>query len=186
MTLVVGFGHKARNGKDTCVEAVIQYYGDRRAMQVRHGLTIAAPKAQRISFAEALYEEARVLHGMTEKDPELLQRIGSERRAEDENYWIKRAFAKVGPYTDIVLVSDMRYKNEAYYIKSLGGYIVDVERLHPNGVPFIAADRPADHPSEIDLDGYNFDFYIKVKSGHLALLQDSAITLVEYLRGLHD
>jgi len=58
--------------------------------------------------------------------------------------------------------------------------------LNPDGTIYIADDRPANHPSEIELDGYAWDFYIKAYSGEAALVADQAITIVEYLRGLND
>jgi hypothetical protein len=124
-------------------------------------------------------------YGMTEKDAPLLQRVGMERREEDSEYWIKRAFAKINPATDIVLIPDCRYKNEAVRVKEQGGYAVNIQRLTQDGKPFIAEDRPANHPSEIDLDDWNWDFRIVNQHGHEALLSEQAITLVEYLRGLN-
>lgn len=184
MTLVIGFGNKARQGKDTAVFGIQNHYAALSDLQLKHGLKQTAPVVQRIGFADALYDVCRKEYGMTEKDAPLLQRIGAERRVDDPNYWIKRAFAKVDPKTDIVLVSDVRYQNEANFIVAGGGYVVNVRRI-TNGTPYLATDRPADHPSEIDLDGYPFDFYLVNSDGHQALLKEQAVTLVEYLRGLH-
>jgi hypothetical protein len=185
MTLIIGFGNKAQNGKDTAVSAVVHHYATRKRMLLRdYGLRSSGPIAQRIGFADELYSVCRTEYGMTTKDAPLLQQIGASRRQDDPDYWIKRAFAKVDTGTDIVLVSDVRYKNEADYIRSQGGALVNVQRLNEDGRPFIDPSRPADHPSEIDLDDYNWDFYLKVKTGGVALLSEQAITLVEYIRGL--
>jgi hypothetical protein len=181
--LIIGFGHRARNGKDTAVNALLDYYARRSFAFFKHGFSnFRQIIAQRIGFADALYKMAREEYGMTEKDAPLLQRLGSEKRAVDPEYWVKRAFATIKPDTDIVLISDVRYRNEADYIKARGGFVIDVQRLNLDGTPWIATDRPADHPSEIDLDGYNFDYYIKVKTGNVALVGDLAITHVEHIR----
>jgi hypothetical protein len=180
--LIIGFGHKARQGKNIAAEAIVDYYTTKRRIYGELGYTV--PKAQSISFAAALYEICRKEYGMMTKDAPLLQRVGMERRQIDRDYWIKRAFANIEPTADIVVIPDVRFVNEAEYIKSQGGYLVDVKRLNADGTQFIAQDRPADHPSETELDGYNFDFYLTNSHGHQALLAEQAITLVDYLRGL--
>ena len=184
MTLIVAFGSKARSGKDTAVSAIVDYYNRQRELQRAYGLKTAGPVVQRIGFADALYEVCREEYGMTEKDAPLLQRVGANRREEDSEYWIKRAFAKIHSQTDIVLIPDCRYKNEAVYVKDQGGYAVNIQRLTPHGNPFIAEDRPMNHPSETDLDNWNWDFRLVNQHGHEGLLCEQAITLCEYLRGL--
>ena len=53
-------------------------------------------------------------------------------------------------------------------------------RLNEDGVPFVAGDRPADHPSETELDGYNWDGYIKTKTGQEALAAEQALALFNF------
>jgi hypothetical protein len=183
--LIIGFGSKARQGKDTAAEAIVNYYDMERGQQRRLGLEVSVPFAVRIGFADALYDVARTEYGMKEKDAPLLQRIGAERRVDDSEYWIKRAFAKIKPYHDIVVIPDVRYKNEAVYVKNMGGYLVNVTRLNGDGTPFVDPGRPADHPSEIDLDNWNWDFKFVISDGHAALTGELAVTLSEYLRKTH-
>jgi hypothetical protein len=183
--IVIGFGNKCRQGKDTAVSGILDYYTGLRENLLKHGIKSVAPIVQRIGFADELYQVCKTEYGMTEKDAPLLQRIGAERRVEDPEYWIKRAFAKVDTATDIVLISDVRYQNEAEFIKDQGGYVVNVRRINC-GMPYVATDRPSDHPSEIDLDKWPFDFYLANSEGHQALLSQQAITLTEYLIGLHE
>jgi len=142
------------------------------------------PQAGLFKFAAALYQECREKYGMTEKDAPLLQRIGSERRAENPNYWVDKVFESVPTNLGVAVITDLRYQNEAWAIKERGGFTVRIVRLNADGTPYIAGDRPADHPSETDLDGYNFDFRIVAKSGETAWVEQQAITLVEYLLGL--
>jgi hypothetical protein len=182
--LLLAFGHKARQGKDTAGQGVFDYYEKKRQLALRHGLRVI-PAVGIYRFAEALYEEARRDYGMTEKDAPLLQRIGSERRAQDQEYWVKKVFQKISyDKPHIAVITDCRYQNEAQAIKARGGYTVKVERLNEDGSKYVANDRPADHPSEIDLDNYNFDYYIKAKTGQVAWVEQQAITLAEMLRGL--
>ena len=136
-------------------------------------------------FADALYKECRDNHGMTEKDAPLLQRVGSERRSENPRYWIERAFAQVdAEKPDVAVFTDIRYQNEAAEVKERDGFVINVSRLNRDGSPYVDPSRSAAHPSEVDLDGYLFDFYIKAYTGEVALVQEQAITIAEYTRGL--
>jgi hypothetical protein len=120
------------------------------------------------------------------KHPKLLQWWGTDYRRTyyGEDYWVKKLFTSIPSNTDIALVSDTRFPNEAAGIKQRDGYTINVQRLREDGSAFYSDDRPVDHPSETALDGYNWDFYIKTKEPHAALTAEQAITLAEYLRSL--
>ena len=180
--LLIAFGSKCRNGKDTAGEAIRDYYAARREQVVRHGMIARTPAVQIVKFADALYKEVRELHGMTDKNPKLLQDVGHARRQENPNYWIDKAFAGIASWAQIVLITDLRYQNEAAAVKARGGHNVLVQRVNADGSPFISDDRPADHPSETDLDGYNFDHYIRTKNP--VLTGEFAVTLAGYLFAL--
>ena len=184
MALIIGFGSKARQGKDIAASGVVSFYAQERYTASLHGVKIKVPTVKQFRFAEALYEECRVIHGMTDKDAPLLQKIGAARRAEDPNYWINKVFDAIGD-TGISVISDVRYKNEAAAIRNKGGVLINVQRVNANGTPFIADDRPADYPSETELDDFNWDYFIKAKSGDGVLVAEQAITIVEYIRNLH-
>jgi hypothetical protein len=119
------------------------------------------------------------------KHAKLLQWWGTEyRRAQDQNYWVNKWKAGINPRANIVLCTDMRFLNEAQAVRDAGGFTIQVSRLNLDGTPFVDPSRDANHPSETQLDGYNFDFKLSVKTGDLVLLEDWAITLVHYLRAL--
>lgn len=182
--LLLAFGHKARQGKDTAGEAVLDYYRQKQELALRHGLKVI-PSVGLYKFAAALYEEARQLHGMVGKDAPLLQRIGTERRAEDTEYWVKKCFATIArDMAHIAIITDVRYENEAAAIKAMGGYVIRVSRLNEDGSPYIADDRPANHPSETELDNYNFDYHIVAKTGQVGWVMQQAVTLAVYLQVL--
>jgi hypothetical protein len=178
---IIGIGHKAQNGKDTAGEAIKHYYDSQTQLLRQHGLQ-GGLKVHIAKFAGALYEECRELHGMKEKDSVLLQNVGMARRSEDQDYWVKRAFESIPKGTNLVIFTDVRFKNEAAAIKEKGGHTILVTRLREDGIQHIATDRPASHPSEMELDGYNWDFYITSKSA--ALTGELAVTTAEFIRGL--
>lgn len=184
--LLIGLGNKCRQGKDIAAEAIRDYYNRQLELAVKHNLRHRVPTAEIFKFAESLYEECRCNHGMIEKDAPLLQRVGTERRAQDPEYWIKRCFDKIwATKPEIALISDVRYQNEAQFIRQNGGYLINVSRVSLDGTPFISADRPADHPSETELDDYEWDYFIKARSGQSALVGELAITTAAYLWSLH-
>ena len=179
--IILGIGAKAQNGKDTAGEAIKRYYEAQNQLLRQHGLQ-GGQKIHIAKFAGALYDECRKLYGMKDKDPILLQKIGMARRAEDPDYWVKRAFDSIPKGTNLVIFTDVRFKNEAACIKDEGGHTIEVVRLNEDGTRYYATDRPKDHPSETDLDDYNWDFRIASKSA--ALTGELAVTIAEYIRGL--
>lgn len=82
----------------------------------------------------------------------LLQRIGTEagRQILGENIWVETAFKNAR--SDKIVVTDVRFLNEADAIRSRGGLLI---RIHRPGV------GPRNqHASEISLDDYPFDAHI--------------------------
>lgn len=119
------------------------------------------------------------------KHPKLLQWWGTEfRRSQNQSYWVDKWKAAINPKSNIILSTDMRFTNEAAAVKSVGGVTIQVNRKNVDGTRFIDPTRDSLHVSETQLDGYNFDYEITVKTGDLALLEEWAITLVHYLRAL--
>lgn len=213
--LLLGFGNKARHGKDTAAEAIREHYMNRKIYYADQKV----PRIGIFKFATALYEEvnehfkhnpnwwwsSRIVSGIRVPDwvqpepnpeisplapygkhPKLLQWWGTEfrRNHSGTNYWVDKLFASIPTNLDIAMVSDTRFPNEADGVKQRGGYTVNVQRLREDGTQYYSSDRPVDHPSEIALDGYDWDFYLKIPHGHAALTGEFAITLAEYLRGL--
>ena len=73
-------------------------------------------------------------------------------RAYDEDFWIKATLSDYEP-GQCVIISDVRFKNEANYILKLGGIVI---RL--TGDPMYIrknSKRDMTHPSECDLDDFD-------------------------------
>ena len=183
--LIVGFGNKARHGKDTAGEAVVAYYEKQRAQTIKHygygAVDISKPAAKLYKFADALYRECREQHGMKEKDAPLLQKIGMARRAENRNYWVDQVATAIDKdKPSIAVITDVRFPNEADFIYDRSGILVNVSRLDATGEPYVATDRPADHPSETALDDYAWSYFIKAYTGESALVEQLAICIVMF------
>ena len=83
---------------------------------------------------------------------ELMQKFGDLTRQIDPDIWIKLALDINNVNTDVLIITDVRFKNEAKAIKDKGGILIRIE-----------SDRPETdlHISEIDLDNYGkFDFEV--------------------------
>lgn len=175
-TLIIAFGHRARNGKDTACKFLMEKYG-------------AKYQFKKYSFADALKREVAALddlrafcsafgvpydespplddplcpppHG---KQRRLLQTFGTEfRRNSDPDYWVKRTLEQI--VTDrpqIALISDMRFLNEFRMVKTAGGVTVRVER------PGFVSGAEG-HVSETELDDAPYDYVLR--SEHLTALK---------------
>lgn len=168
--IYVGIGAKARQGKDTLARMLHAYNP--------HNSRI-------IGFADALKSYARVQHGMTVKDGPLLQRVGVEmRESRGENFWIDVLRHTAEEATErVIIVADMRFPNEAEFIRSQGGTLVKVSRIDPRTRQlFVTPDRDPNHISETALDGYK-DWNFQFPCDSLAMLQDAAARLDFLLRG---
>ena len=124
---VIGFAGKARSGKDTAGAYLVEQY---------HFL--------RYSFAQPLKDGAKAMFNLTDeqeknkdkviepwgKSPrEIYQLLGTDiARTIDRRVWIKNAemFVKKSLGRSIV-ITDVRFKNEAEWIKSLGGVVIFLE-----------------------------------------------------------
>lgn len=226
--LLIGFGNKARNGKDTAADAITNFYNRQNSSRLVHVPSYKGiVRVGTFKYATALYAEVNeaLKAGIWKyrqvgslvvdahfkpyfelpewvqpepnpeisplapygKHPKLLQWWGTEYRRNNfgQDYWVKRTFADIPANLDIALITDVRFPNEAEAIESKGGYTVNVKRLREDGTQYHDPSRPIDHPSETALDDWNWKFRLVVPDGHVALLQEQAVTLAEYLKGLH-
>lgn len=203
--LILGLGNKARQGKDTAAEAIAKWAYDAGIPCMR----LAFADALRREVTEAIYRagspeqllndgpepgvvipawvtleadpvrEELLPHG---KHPKLLQWWGTEyRRGDNPNYWVDIWKQVVSHSEGIIIAPDTRFMNEAWAITEMGGYTINVRRLNIDGTQYFANDRAFDHPSEINLDGLDWDFRIIAKSGQIELVRRQACTIVEYL-----
>ncbi len=108
------------------------------------------------SRRENLPENAQwIYEGMKEKDPQMLQFYGTEyrRRRFNWDYWVEKSRQVIEKAPDKnYLIPDTRFRNEAEFIKSIGGQVWKVVRP---GLKLI--DRDPNHTSEVDLDNWDFD-----------------------------
>jgi len=118
------------------------------------------------------------IHGMPMTVRDFLQKLGTDamRMGLHDNVWVNALMAdytseeswlntSLGEKPDVVypnwIITDVRFPNEAQAIKDKGGIIIRVDR--PGVSPI------NDHPSEIGLDDWKFDYRIANVSDIFAL-----------------
>lgn len=105
---------------------------------------------------------------------ELLQRYGCEAHREifGEDFWLEVALPSREYYQNkIVVVSDVRFDNEARHIRTLGGIVISISR------PGMQLDVGGGHPSEADIDPI-FVNYVVVNEGTVDDLEVKLNTLL--------
>lgn len=140
--LILGLAGKAKSGKDTFIECARKIINN---------------PIQRIAFADALKEEVSKATGYSvetiniHKDMfrPILQWWGTDfrRKFHGTNYWIEKLNQKIlVDHGNVVIIPDVRFKNEVDYIQSLNGIMIKISRPVDSG----------NHSSEIDLDNMKF------------------------------
>jgi hypothetical protein len=185
--MLIGIGHNMQVGKDTAAQALCRDAGYRRIafadklkdlaivadplittatrtlnVGIGHGKLKHAVQGLGWEQAKAVYPEVRLF----------LQQLGlGARQVFGEDFWITQALAGVGP-DERVVVSDVRFINEAENIKEAGGYLIKIMRPGFNG---------DGHVSERELASWDgWDFTIE-NSGSL---DDLERAVVKHVRGV--
>lgn len=180
--LIIGIAGKKRSGKDTVGRHLHQKYGYQRfafADEVRAALLRLDP----IVFADWYEKKAIRLseyvdrHGW-EKAKEiqevrgLLKRMGTEAiRSIDRFFWVRKTMLDVDLCTaERVVITDVRFQNEANAILDRSGYIIRIVRPETE-------DDDA-HQSETELDQIWTDYTV-VNDGSLQQLQEKVDEILE-------
>lgn len=176
--MILGFGYRARQGKDTVCAAIVEARGvlgvkrygfaDEVKREVNTAFKCCGGPAGFFSLWDSLgglLVPPRPAWVTPELDPpmddplcpygkyrSLLQWWGTEyRRSQDPDYWVKRLAKTIaGEQPRHAVISDVRFPNEFNWIKSQGGVVVKVVR------PAYAI--PSTHLSECALDTFKFDY----------------------------
>lgn len=156
--MIIGLSGKARAGKDTVATILVEDYGFTRlafADIIKAAVYTLDPI---ISLSGLRLQHLVDTNGWesAKQFPEvrrLLQVFGSEvgRDMIDAQIWIELTMNGIKASANIV-ISDVRFKNEAEEIKFQGGQVWRVTRAINDSIDF--------HRSETELDSWNFDQYI--------------------------
>lgn len=185
----IGLIGKARSGKDTVAKRLGQRYAYQR-VAFADPLKEMALRIDPIVIPDAYPQHdgpvrlSQIVSGMgweSAKDnyPEvrrILQHCGQTMREADPDFWLRIALDKVREHNDAqlpVVVSDVRYRNEALSLRRAGFKLVRIVRP-PNGTALTMREiRAAMHASETELDGFTADLTLH-NAGSLDELHKSA------------
>src|SRR5574343_1706006 len=177
MPIIIAFGHKARQGKDTAVSYLLEKYKDKYSLyhtcfgkHLKAEVDELGPDVLAAKYGIELQDPVADIYCKTKwgKQPMVLQKHGKARRIENPFYWVNKVSGEVAGLTKntIVLISDMRNEPERLWVEQEKGYTVNVRREN-----FIATDRDPNHDSECALDSYNYMYKIIVPEGDLDYLK---------------
>lgn len=141
--MIIGISGKFASGKDLVADYLVKRWSFRK-----------------VSFAGKLKCVCADLFGMVGKDRSLLQRVGAAMRGIDDLVWVRYAL-KQNTADERIVISDVRYKNEADYIQAHGGRLIRLECSEEERVKRYEAiydgappREEIDHVSETDLDSF--------------------------------
>ena len=175
--MIIGLSGYAQSGKDSTAELLCLNYGYTRlafADPMRQALMVINPKLDSITRVSDLVED----YGwdVTKRNPEvrrLLQVLGTDfgRKMLGDDVWIKIALLGIKS-EDKIVISDVRYPNEAQAIKNLSGSLWRINRHNHSAVN--------GHTSEHAMDNYMFNHVI-YNDGTLDDLSDEVFMLAKEL-----
>jgi hypothetical protein len=175
--MIIGLSGYAQSGKDSTAELLCLKYGYKRlafADSMRQALLIINPQLDSITRVSDLVED----YGwdLAKRNPEirrLLQVLGTDfaRNMLGDDVWINIALSGIKS-EDKIVVSDVRFPNEAEAIKKLGGTVWRINRHNHTAVN--------GHTSERAMDNYMFN-YVIYNDGTLAELSDEVFALAKEL-----
>ena len=172
--LLIGLGHKARQGKNTVAVEMLNACPLDCAVHmlafadgVRKETNTAIRQAGGVRELIEGWQTAGIMpewvraESYPAKQRTLLQWYGTDyRRGKDPDYWVKRMDQTLlDLLPDVAIITDVRFPNEAEYIRSRGGFNVQLIRTTP---PDIVV---PEHESEKALDGYR-DWHYTIKAGN--------------------
>jgi hypothetical protein len=203
--LLIGLGHKAKNGKDTVADAIKAAYGMHLDIRL---MSFADPLRQEVrEAAKALFEivhpgspyDAQVglyllcghynlpfeENAPVDKDyPDGKQRVlhqfwGTDlRRAQDPEYWTKKAIERIQAYK--ADGADAVVLRDMRF-KNEGAVVKELGGWTWKVSRLQWVSDVPQHISETELDDYPFDLHTGVRDGELELLKDMACDVFKRL-----
>jgi hypothetical protein len=198
--MIVGISGKARSGKDTFAEMLVVKLNEFKyppliMMAFANELKLKCQEAFDLTWEQLWGDDKEKLDTRYEKyhtsitgsvntpqpiywtGREIMQNFGAFYRTVDQQFWIKNLFkvAEEKEYTN-VMITDVRYINEADYILDHGGFVIRIERTGKDDV------HNMQHPSEIELDDYGRFSYTVLNNWTLEELKIAASECADFLK----
>ena len=147
--MIIGLTGYAQSGKDTVAKILVDNYGYTRvafADKIREFLYETGPDYIKDLVDAVGWDKAK----QNQTVRELLQNTGvGARKVFGENFWVNQALGSIAVGYPNIVVTDVRFVNEADTLKTNGGQIWRVKRL---GIGAVNS-----HVSETQMDDYKVD-----------------------------
>lgn len=188
MKLVLGFSGRSEHGKTISCEAIRDHVTKRGGVAKIYSISdLIIRYCIGVGLLPVGFK--RGPHN-TKEEIKILVDTGNRRRAEHgETVWVEEFVTemKSDSGVDVAMCPNLRFVQEARAVQTIpGGYIIRMTRKNADGSIFISQSRNPNDITETSLEFWPADFEIVMKDGHEALTSEFAITLYEYIAGLHE
>jgi hypothetical protein len=180
--IVIGFGFRARQGKNLCCDAILE-----QCAYSNISVAIYEFSAEVLAFCveQGHLPPDAVRAFLTPEQKNILQDVGLAQRKENAAFWVERLWARIArERPQVALLPNLRYPNECEAVKEAGGVCVLVERFNPDGSQYIDPERNPNHISEHALRAWPWDYRLAAQTGQANWLQRQARALFTHLRNL--
>lgn len=168
--MIIGLNGRLKSGKDTTCEIIKELYAHAERVSFADALKDSAAAAlkldrdvleelknlEEISLRIAFVEDDSINEDLFNRVSdwtltfrEYLQLYGTEAHREifGDNFWVDQVLpVDIDHHDRLLVITDVRFPNEAERVKELGGVIWKIERSTQT--------RHAEHPSEQNIDSY--------------------------------
>lgn len=180
--IIIGISGKKGSGKDTCASLLANELLAKYRLKVtlksfadklKKCCAILSNQFEWVFYSQDDKNKKAGFLSMTNR--ELMQKFGDLTRQLDPDIWIKLALDINNVNTDVLIITDVRFKNEAKAIKDKGGLLIRMESNRS---------KEDNHESETDLNDYNdFDFnIINNKDTSLGMLQKQFENIINQIQ----
>lgn len=178
--MLIGLGYKARSGKDTVADILVRRAGFQKAA-FADALKDACARVFGFSLPQLYGDQKEVVDTFWNATPrEVLQRVGTEcfRHGFADDIWIRALWRRIKNRAMSgranIVVTDVRFPNEAAAIQSWGGRVIRVDR------PGAAAKGGVqNHASETSMELWSGWDGVIVNDGTLADLEDAVAKFLD-------
>jgi hypothetical protein len=176
--LILGLSGRARSGKSDTADAI-----SRRARELGLKPTIydIGNLVREFCINQKLIPDKSRQY-LNKEELGILVRVGAEQREKLPTFWLQQLQDELPEmHNSVIILPNVRYQNEADFVKQNGGYTIKIVALNPNGSEFISPDREPNHPSETELQHLNANFFLTTRRGEAPLLKLHARALFDHI-----
>lgn len=157
---VLGILGAARAGKDTVASFLLKL----------------CPGAERFTFSDLLAVRERLAGRMAKRDARHLQDAS---KGIDRDLFLSAMYYAIDDRRPpLAIITGVRNDDEVRMIRQMGGKLVRVVRLEPDGSPYVDPGRDPHHPIEAQIPRLPHDAVLTARSGDLDALEAQAGSLV--------